>query len=74
MSISKRSLNEPLAFTPFYRPQVWGGRRLAELLGKSLPAGLSIGGDLRREMETLQQLGSEHGLSSVNFVNDKLEQ
>ncbi len=43
MSTSKRSLNEPLAFTPFYRPQVWGGRRLAELLGKSLPAGLSIG-------------------------------
>lgn len=29
--------NEPLAFVPFARPMVWGGRRLERLLGKELP-------------------------------------
>ena len=28
----------PLSFTPFFRPQVWGGRRLESVLGKELPA------------------------------------
>ena len=28
---------EPLVFEPFFRPQVWGGRRLERLLGKRLP-------------------------------------
>lgn len=28
---------DPLVFEPFFRPQVWGGRRLAQLLGKRLP-------------------------------------
>ena len=28
---------EPLVFTPFLRPMVWGERRLATRLGKSLP-------------------------------------
>src|SRR5262245_31508482 len=28
---------EPLVFEPHLRPQVWGGRRLGELLGKPLP-------------------------------------
>lgn len=27
----------PLVFTPYFRPQIWGGRRLQELLGKPLP-------------------------------------
>src|SRR5438477_12871216 len=27
----------PLRFTPFLRPMVWGGRRLGEVLGKTLP-------------------------------------
>jgi len=27
----------PIRFTPFLRPMVWGGRRLADALGKSLP-------------------------------------
>ena len=29
---------DPLVFTPFYRPQVWGGRNLESRLGKRLPA------------------------------------
>jgi len=29
---------EPLVFEPYFRPQVWGDRRLKELLGKPLPA------------------------------------
>jgi len=37
------SFNEPLVFSPFFRPQVWGGQRLAELLNKPLPSGVSIG-------------------------------
>ncbi len=37
------SLDEPLVFTPFFRPQVWGGRRLETLLGKELPAGAAVG-------------------------------
>jgi mannose-6-phosphate isomerase len=28
----------PLTFVPHFRPQVWGGRRLESVLGKSLPA------------------------------------
>jgi mannose-6-phosphate isomerase len=28
---------DPLVFAPFLRPQVWGGRRLEQLLGKRLP-------------------------------------
>ena len=30
----------PLVFSPFARPQVWGGRLLADRLNKSLPAGV----------------------------------
>jgi mannose-6-phosphate isomerase len=33
----------PLIFKPIYRPKVWGGRRLAELLGKALPPDEAIG-------------------------------
>lgn len=33
----------PLIFQPIYRPKVWGGRRLADLLGKSLPGTDAIG-------------------------------
>ncbi len=36
-------LDEPLSFIPHMRPQVWGGRRLAELLGKELPPRQPIG-------------------------------
>lgn len=30
---------DPLVFTPYLRPMVWGGRRLGDVLGKALPAG-----------------------------------
>lgn len=33
----KKALQGPLRFTPFLRPMVWGGRRLAALLGQPLP-------------------------------------
>ncbi|HVW00776.1 MAG TPA: type I phosphomannose isomerase catalytic subunit [Planctomycetaceae bacterium] len=29
---------DPLVFEPYFRPQVWGSRRLADRLGKALPA------------------------------------
>lgn len=29
----------PLLFEPFFRPQIWGGRRLETILGKHLPPG-----------------------------------
>jgi mannose-6-phosphate isomerase len=33
----------PLVFEPIFRPKVWGGRNLANLLGKRLPEGQAIG-------------------------------
>lgn len=33
----------PLTFIPLFRERIWGGRRLAELFGKNLPPGTSIG-------------------------------
>ena len=33
----------PLLFQPIFREKVWGGRRLAERLGKTLPEGVRIG-------------------------------
>src|SRR5437773_9963777 len=33
----KKPMDAPLRFHPFLRPMVWGGRRLGEILGKSLP-------------------------------------
>ncbi len=33
----------PLRFTPFLRPLVWGGRRLAEVLRKELPSADAFG-------------------------------
>lgn len=38
-----RCWNAPLAFEPWLRPQVWGGRKLAERLGRSLPITGSYG-------------------------------
>jgi mannose-6-phosphate isomerase len=32
----RHSIAQPLRFTPFVRPMVWGGRRLGEALGKTL--------------------------------------
>ncbi|HJT77710.1 MAG TPA: type I phosphomannose isomerase catalytic subunit [Gemmataceae bacterium] len=36
-------MDRPFCFHPFLRPMVWGGRRLATLLGKSLPGGEPYG-------------------------------
>lgn len=36
-------LKEPLVFAPFYRPQIWGGRRLESVLQKKLPTGTAVG-------------------------------
>ena len=33
----RQSMHTPLRFTPYLRPMVWGGRRLAKDLGKVLP-------------------------------------
>jgi len=33
----------PLAFEPIFKERIWGGRRLAEVFGKSLPPGVAIG-------------------------------
>jgi mannose-6-phosphate isomerase len=36
-------LDRPLRFEPYLRPMVWGGRRLAEALGRPLPTGDAYG-------------------------------
>ncbi len=33
----------PLKFHPIYKERIWGGRRLAEVFGKDLPAGMKVG-------------------------------
>src|SRR6266851_1526192 len=33
----------PLTFKPIFKERVWGGRKLAELYAKPLPAGVPIG-------------------------------
>ena len=33
----------PLTFLPLFKERIWGGRRLADLFGKALPPGASIG-------------------------------
>jgi mannose-6-phosphate isomerase len=35
--------NSPLVFNPIFQERIWGGRKLAELFGKDLPAGKRIG-------------------------------
>jgi mannose-6-phosphate isomerase len=35
--------NSPLLFKPIFQERIWGGRELAELFGKDLPAGKRIG-------------------------------
>lgn len=36
-------LTEPLTFEPYFRPQVWGGRRLVDVANKELPPGVAVG-------------------------------
>src|SRR5260370_7137921 len=42
-SAETATVNGPLSFVPFLRPMVWGGRRLKEVLGKSLPTDEAYG-------------------------------
>jgi mannose-6-phosphate isomerase len=49
---------EPLVFEPYLRPQIWGGRRLGERLGKSLPDGGDYG-------ESWEISGHAHHVSRV---------
>jgi len=35
--------NSPLLFKPIFQERIWGGRKLADLFGKDLPAGKRIG-------------------------------
>src|SRR5437762_12344283 len=37
------NLNSPLCFEPIFQERIWGGRKLAELFKKDLPAGKRIG-------------------------------
>src|SRR5436853_6494941 len=37
------NLNSPLGFEPIFQERIWGGRKLAELFEKNLPAGKRIG-------------------------------
>jgi mannose-6-phosphate isomerase len=40
---NRKSMDVPLRFAPFLRPMVWGGRRLENVLGKSLPTAEAYG-------------------------------
>ncbi|HYY14508.1 MAG TPA: type I phosphomannose isomerase catalytic subunit [Chthoniobacterales bacterium] len=39
----KSAITSPLTFEPVFQERIWGGRKLAELFGKPLPAGKRIG-------------------------------
>ena len=39
----RKDLTTPLTFEPIFMERIWGGRKLAELYGKNLPANMRIG-------------------------------
>jgi mannose-6-phosphate isomerase len=39
----KSAITSPLTFAPLFQERIWGGRKLAELFGKKLPANKRIG-------------------------------
>src|SRR2546423_6438636 len=41
--MADRNLSSPLSFEPIFMERIWGGRKLAELFGKKLPANKPIG-------------------------------
>ena len=41
--MSQNDLRSPLTFAPVFMERIWGGRKLAELFGKNLPADTRIG-------------------------------
>ena len=49
---------DPLVFEPYLRPQVWGGRRLGDQLGKALPGAGTYG-------EAWELSGHPHHVSRV---------
>jgi mannose-6-phosphate isomerase len=82
-------LHEPLVFAPFFRPQVWGGRRLAEAFGKPLPPEGPIGESWELSVQplhvsqvsegpwagtTLQQLWDERRGELLGAANSALPQ
>src|SRR5262249_32311937 len=52
-------VNSPLRFRPYLRPMVWGGRGLAEHLGKTLPTAQAYG-----EAWEVSDHASHHSVSS----------
>src|SRR5262249_32982609 len=55
----ERPVNSPLRFRPYLRPTVWGGRALAEYLGKALPGAGPYG-----ESWEVSDHASHHSVSS----------
>jgi mannose-6-phosphate isomerase len=53
-------MNEPISFTPLAMERVWGGRRLAELPGKSLPPDVPIG-ELWEVVDRKEEQSIVHG-------------
>jgi mannose-6-phosphate isomerase len=43
MSMLRKDLTTPLTFEPIFMERIWGGRKLAQLFGKNLPANTRIG-------------------------------
>jgi len=59
------NLTSPLTFEPIFQERIWGGRKLAELFGKHLPAGKRIGESWeivdRPEAQSVVRDGPLHG-------------
>ena len=59
--------DEPIVFQPVYQPKTWGGRRLADWMGRNLPAEGQIGESWelvdRPEAQTVVREGEFAGLS-----------
>lgn len=72
-STQKTSLDQPLIFTPYFRPQVWGGRRLQQFLGKPLPPDVLIGEAWELSAQTLHvsriQSSVWHGITLTELWN-----
>src|SRR2546423_3767788 len=58
-------LSAPLTFTPIFQERIWGGRKLADLFGKHLPAGKQIGESWeivdRPEAQSIVRNGPQQG-------------
>jgi len=69
--------NAPLEFEPWLRPQVWGGRNLGELLGKTLPTTTLYGEswELCPLSPHVSQLsGDDSPAQTLNTIWNKLRQ